>query len=184
VNRGALRIILGAGPVRARGWIATQYPEVDITDWQSLSRYFSAGRVGAILAEHVLEHLDHRSAVQAAKNCYRLLTFGGHIRVAVPDGFHPDIAYIEAVRPGGTGAGSDDHKVLYTYRSLSALFVDAGFTVQLLEWFDHSGQFNNISWNCDDGFIQRSLRFDPRNKNSSPAYTSLILDAIKESRRD
>lgn len=36
----------------------------------------------------------------------RVLKPGGYVRVAVPDGFHPDPAYIEMGRPGGYGTGS------------------------------------------------------------------------------
>jgi len=43
------------------------------------------------------------------------------LRVAVPDGFHPNPGYIERVKPGGTGPGAGDHKILYTYRTLSAI---------------------------------------------------------------
>ena len=69
----------------------------------------------AILAEHVWEHLDCFAAIVAAQNCFKYLKPGGYIRVAVPDGWHPDKDYIDYVKPGGWGAGSDDHHVLYTY---------------------------------------------------------------------
>ena len=40
---------------------------------------------------------------------------GGNFRIAVPDGFHTDPSYIENVKPGGTGEGSEDHKNLFNY---------------------------------------------------------------------
>ena len=59
--------------------------------------------------------------MQVNANCYEFLRPGGRLRIAVPDGFHPEPGYIEYVRPGGTGIGADDHKVLYNYQSLRKL---------------------------------------------------------------
>lgn len=97
----------------------------------------------------------------------------------MPDGYHPDPHYIEYVRPGGTGAGSDDHKVPYTYDSLRQLLEQAGFRVKLLEWFDENGRFHFEKWDAAMGFIERSTRFDERNTENPTAYTSLIVDAFK-----
>ena len=52
--------------------------------------YFNEGSIDAILAEHVWEHLAEEEGLAAAKCCYRYLRPGGYLRVAVPDGFHPD----------------------------------------------------------------------------------------------
>jgi predicted SAM-dependent methyltransferase len=101
------------------------------------------------------------------------------MRVAVPDGFHPDLQYIEDVRPGGTGFGADDHKVLYDHSTLSQLFEKAGFEVQLLEYFDRRGAFRRADWLENEGRINRSSRFDPRNQDGTLRYTSIILDARK-----
>ena len=87
--------------------------------------------------------------------------------------------YIEAVKPGGTGDGSDDHKVLFNYKSLSYLLSKAGFQVKLLEWFDENGVFHFENWIETDGLIRRSTRFDERNIKNPTQYTSLIIDAIK-----
>jgi len=106
---------------------------------------------------------------------------GGYLRVAVPDGFHPDPEYVEWVRPGGTGPGSDDHKVLYTYATFRDLFEKIGFDVVLHEYFDESGQFHFTDWAPSDGMIERSKRYDSRNANGRLAYTSIILDAVKPS---
>ena len=113
--------------------------------------------------------------------CWRYLKPGGYLRLAVPDGFHRDPAYIEYVRPGGTGAGADDHQVLYTYRSLGALLEKAEFEVTCLEHFDEDGAFHCQNWDVDDGLIHRSIRHDARNQDGQPNYTSLIVDAYKGS---
>jgi predicted SAM-dependent methyltransferase len=131
------------------------------------------------LAEHVWEHLGSRQAIIANANCFEFLRPGGRLRIAVPDGFHPDPAYIEYVRPGGTGAGADDHKVLYNYKLISEELKNVGFEFRLLEYWDENGQFHFQEWSSEDGHISRSKRYDPRNQDGSLTYTSLIVDAIK-----
>lgn len=79
-------------------------------DW---AYHFKSNPVDAILAEHVWEHLDCFGAIMAAQNCFKYLKPGGYMRVAVPDGWHPDKDYIDCVKPGGWEAGSKDHHVLY-----------------------------------------------------------------------
>jgi len=145
-------------------------------------RYWKPNSIKAFVAEHVWEHLTESEAIQANANCYEFLRAGGRLRIAVPDGFHPEPGYIEYVRPGGTGLGSDDHKVLYNYQSLKKLLEQAGFIVQLLEYWDEHGHFYFKEWSSKDGHIRRSKRYDPRNQNRSLAYTSLIADAIKPAR--
>ena len=99
--------------------------------------------------------------------------------VAVPDVFHPDSAYIEAVRPGGTGVGAEDHKVLYNYKTLTELLKNTGFEVELLEYWDENGKFHFKDWSSEYGHVQRSKRYDKRNQDGTLTYTSLIVDAIK-----
>lgn len=175
-----IRVILGAGTTKWPGWINTDVDVLDMTnaeDWESL---FSSVRPDALLAEHVWEHLHPSEAQQAAKHCYRNLTTDGYVRVAVPDGLHPDETYLQYVRPGGTGPGADDHKILYTFESLSQLFQEAGFHVDMLEHFDDDGIFHFREWDPEQGMIIRSCRFDKRNTGGKLHYTSLVLDAVKK----
>lgn len=178
-RRKDLKIIIGSSGTAAPGWISTDYPFVDITDLRGLRRLFRPGEVSALLAEHVWEHLTSEDARNAARNVFTLLKPGGHIRVAVPDGNHPDTQYIDYVRPGGHGAGADDHKVLYTLDSISEVFSSVGFQVRPLEWFDTLGVFHAIDWDPNDGYVSRSTRFDDRNRENPTTYTSLIIDAVK-----
>jgi len=178
-KRDGIKIIIGAGSTIFPRWIATDYPVVDVTNDVSMGTFFQPNMITAMLSEHVWEHLDEKLALKAAENCFKYLKAGGYIRLAVPDGYHIDAEYIEEVKPGGTGAGSDDHKVLYNCDSLVALFKKVGFQVKLLEWFDNEGNFHAEDWSEDDGLIMRSTRFDARNKSNPTAYTSLIIDAVK-----
>jgi predicted SAM-dependent methyltransferase len=174
------RLVVGAAGISESGWIPTELDLLDLLKPEQWAAYMPADHLDAILAEHVWEHLAPADATIAARTCYRFLRPSGYLRVAVPDGLHPDRDYIDWVKPGGNGPGSDDHKVLYNYRSLKKLFEEqAGFNVKLLEYFDEQGQFHCEDWDPADGKIVRSQRFDERNAGGSLKYTSLILDAVK-----
>jgi predicted SAM-dependent methyltransferase len=174
------RIVIGSGGKRFEGWVPTERKELDLLiegDWE---HYFEDGSLDAILAEHVWEHLTSEESLVAARNCFRFLKPGGYLRVAVPDGNHPNPIYIANVKPGGSGSGAEDHKFLYTYSTLSTVFESAGLKVNLLEYFDEDGRFHFAEWSPSDGFIERSRRFDPRNRDIPLSYTSVILDAVKK----
>ncbi len=175
----AARIVVGSSGVFPPGWIPTEIEFLNLLQRQDWQRFFSPGRLDAILAEHVWEHLTPADGAFAAKTCFDYLRPGGRLRLAVPDGFNPSPEYREWVRPGGSGAGADDHKVLYTHESITALLTGAGFKVELLEYYDAVGNFHFIDWNPADGMIHRSRRFDERNRDGRLGYTSLIVDASK-----
>jgi predicted SAM-dependent methyltransferase len=174
-----VRVIVGACEDRYDGWITTNKAQLDILREADWAYHFESDPLDAILAEHVWEHLDCSAAIVAAQNCFKHLKPGGYIRVAVPDGSHPDNDYIDYVKPGGWGTGSDDHHVLYTYRTLKTVFESVGFQINLLEYFDERGTFHYQEWTPSDGMIMRSARFDSRNLTGELAYTSIILDARK-----
>ena len=173
------KIVVGAGGTQFRGWISTEQDVLNLVMESDWATYFEKDSVDAVLAEHVWEHLTPDESRTAATQCFKFLKPGGYLRVAVPDGYHPDASYIDAVRPGGHGPGADDHKVLYTYESFRSVFIDVGFDVALLEYFDERAEFHYNEWNCTDGFIERSKRFDLRNADGALTYTSIILDARK-----
>lgn len=175
----ALRIVVGSSGITPQDWIQTDIEYLNLlrpADWE---RFFCRNTLEAILGEHVWEHLSIEDGARAVAACYAYLRPGGYLRLAVPDGFNPDPAYREWVRPGGTGPGADDHKVLYTHESLARLLAEAGFQAELLEYFDATGKFHFTDWNPADGMIHRSRRFDERNRDGRLGYTSLIIDAHK-----
>lgn len=174
-----LKLVIGAGGIYEPGWIPTEIGQLNLLqpeDWRAVLKRNS---IDAILAEHVWEHLTEADGLRAARQCHEYLRPGGYLRVAVPDGFHPSPEYIDYVRPGGHGAGADDHHVLYDFRTFSRLFENAGFRVELLEYFDEEGKFHFVDWDPNQGKIHRSRRFDERNEGGTLNYTSLILDAHK-----
>ncbi len=160
-------------------WYPTDIYTLNLTrerDWQKLLLFL---RLDNIMAEHVWEHLTDADTEIANRYCFKYLKRGGVLRIAVPDGFHPDRSYIEYVRPGGNGLGADDHKILYNYKIMKERLEKAGFHVQLLEYWDENGKFHYVDWTDQNGRISRSRRYDKRNEDGQLRYTSLIVDAIK-----
>jgi predicted SAM-dependent methyltransferase len=175
----SVKVVVGADEVFDLGWIPTDKESLNLLSPDGWDQRFLVNSIDAILAEHVWEHLTFDEGVIAAITCFKYLKPGGHVRVAVPDGLHPDQSYLELVKPGGTGSGAWDHKVLYTYKALRELFERTGFDVELLEYFDEAGKFFFNPWERVDGMIHRSIRYDERNHDGNPHYTSIILDARK-----
>ena len=175
-----LRLVIGASGVYDAGWVPSDVPYLDLLNPGHWAAYFSEGSIDAILAEHVWEHLTFEEGLVAAQRCYKYLRPGGYLRVAVPDGYHPDAAYIAHVRPAGCGPGADDHKILYNHVTFGRLFEEAGFRITLLEYFDAQGSFRREEWRHEEGKIIRSSKFDPRNRDGALNYTSIVLDAHKD----
>lgn len=175
-----LKIIVGANQTFQKGWISTNQSYLDLLCKQDWEHLFGDKKITNIVAEHVWEHLTFEQGLLAAKNCYERLKDGGRLRIAVPDGNHPNPYYIKWVKPGGYGDAADDHKELYTYSKLEKLLKEAGFSqIKKLEYFDEIGNFHYVDWKNEDGYIKRSRENDPRNWNNKEVYTSLIIDAIK-----
>jgi predicted SAM-dependent methyltransferase len=179
-----IRVVVGAGKyVNNPGWIHTQADELSLLRPEDWEARFEEGSITAILAEHVWEHLTYEEGVQAARLCHRFLLPGGWIRCAVPDGFFPGPDYQDALRVGGPGSASHpaaSHKMVYNYRTLTQMFEEAGFLVELLEYYDENGKFHYEDWDPQDGFIYRSRRFDYRNQEGELKSVSLIVDAVKK----
>ena len=163
--REATRIGAGSGLSAYPGWFSSKVDTLDLLRREDFIRLWSPGTREAFLAEHVFAHLTFEQAQRAAAHCFEFLRPGGRLRVAVPDGCHPDPQYREHVRPGGTGPGADDHKILPTWRTLEAQLVGAWFKVALLKFWDEAGHFRVGEWSPDDGPIRRSRRIDPRNQD-------------------
>ena len=175
----APKVVIGAGHTKYPGWISTDIDTLDLLDPGDWDKQFTRGTIAALLAEHVWEHIDPELGKQALRHCFDYLRPGGYIRIAVPDGFHPDPAYIRYVEPGGTGPGADDHKILYNHEIMDEVLRGIGFDVSKLEYFDRDGTFHAAMWKSGDGVVKRSACNDSRNIGANYAYTSLIVDGIK-----
>ncbi len=178
-SKGDLNIIIGAHNTDYNNWLPTNIESLNLLQIASFKEVFGEKKVNRFLAEHVFEHISYDDALLALKNCYQYLKKGGLVRIAVPDGFHPNPEYINMVKPGGFGEGAHDHKLLYDYKKLSAAFEEAGFTTKLLEYYDENGKFHFSEWDSKDGHVIRSKRYDKR-FNEPLGYSSLIIDGIKD----
>ncbi|RZK80349.1 MAG: hypothetical protein EOO92_07795 [Pedobacter sp.] len=178
-SNGPLNIIIGAHNTDYENWLPTNIDSLNLLEKQSFEELFAGKKASRFLAEHVFEHISYENALIALKNCYQYLEKGGSVRIAVPDGFHPNPEYINMVKPGGFGEGADDHKLLYDYKKLSKVFEAAGFRVSLLEYYDEESTFHFNDWDSKDGHVIRSKRYDKR-FNEPLGYSSLIIDGIKD----
>jgi predicted SAM-dependent methyltransferase len=184
VTEKEIKIVIGAGEyINNPGWVHTQEEELNLLDEPTWSKKFGRSSITAILAEHVWEHLTYDEGLAAAELCKKFLKPSGYIRCAVPDGYFPDEEYQNIVKIGGPGPKDHpaaSHKIVHTYHTLTKLFEEAGYKVNLLEYCDEGGNFHFNDWNPEDGVIFRSKKFDPRNQDRL-RFPSLILDAIKPS---
>jgi predicted SAM-dependent methyltransferase len=178
-----INLNVGASITRFKGWFPTDIEinsyYLDVTSETDFESMLGKQKVSKILAEHVFEHLTTAQILQALPLFYKYSTSDVNIRIAVPDGFHTDKNYIEMVRIGGTGEGADDHKQLFTYQTLGALFEKAGFKAFPVEYWDEHGQFHQGYQDDENGYIKRSMLHDSRNQAGKPIYTSLIMDFRK-----
>lgn len=172
-----IKIVVGSGDTLYMGWFPTDIKTLDVTNKSDFNRYFSRRKIDFVLAEHVLEHLDLTSIKTMGENIRQYANPGLNIRIAVPDGFHKDPAYIEHVRPGGSGPAADDHKHLFTYKSLTEIFETIGYRYKLVEYWDEAGCFHSTYSNgSEKGHIKRCLLNHRKNVDGKPNYTSLIID--------
>jgi predicted SAM-dependent methyltransferase len=176
ISSAPLNVLIGGGQTSYEGWIFTDRDFLDITEPQDWSNLFEPNSIDRLLCEHVLEHLTEEECSMALAECYRYLKPGGLMRVAVPDGYRRDSAYVAEASPPNAG-----HKVFFNVDTLPPLLVSLGFRVTPLEYFDESEQFHAGSWDESEGLVTRSARFDHQKdfQRGDLYYTSLIVDARK-----
>lgn len=172
-----VKVVIGAASTEYEGWISTDYPVLDALNLIHWNYLFERSSIDRILAEHVIEHWTGDELRVFLRVIRPYMSEGGFIRLAVPDGFHPDQSYIDWVKPGGSGRGADEHKILYNHTYITQILSEEGYDYNLLEYFDEAGQFHHSPWKISDGFVERSANHDSRNKLSPLSYTSLIVDA-------
>lgn len=170
-------LVIGAGGTRHEGWLITDLPTLDALKSADWRRVVPPRSIDRILAEQVIEHWTEDQFSLFLRVIRTFLSGQGFVRIAVPDGFHPNPSYIENVSPGGVGAGADDPKVFYDYVTIGDILSEEQYNHELLEYFDEAGRFHRSSWDISDGFVQRSAHHDRRNRQRPLSYTSPIVDA-------
>lgn len=170
-----MKLIIGAHRTQYEGWTSTDKDTLNISDARHWHVFVQQhGAPTHILSEHVWEHLTMHESELAAALIHSHVTNNGRVRIAVPDALHPSPDYLDGIWPPRFG-----HLAMYDYRSLAGVFLNVGFRVELLEWWDEKRRFHRKPWSVDDGMINRSFQFDARNKDCKPNFTSLIIDAHK-----
>ncbi len=176
-----LKIIVGAAETYRPGWYSTNEQWLDIREPIDWKRVFQGKRIVThVVAEHVFGHLTRQESLVALGQIAAHLVDGGRIRIASPDGYHPDEDYQRHVDIGGIGADASDHKQFLNVDSLSNMLSASGFRPFHIEGYDANGNLIENSWSPDDGFVRRSRanRFD-NIWGFTDAGTSLIVDGIK-----
>jgi predicted SAM-dependent methyltransferase len=171
-----LNLMIGGGQTAYDGWIFTDRDFLDVTQPDQWAALFTADTIDRILSEHMLEHLSESQAETTLRECHRYLKPGGLLRLAVPDGYRRDAAYVAEAAPP-----NDGHQVFYNIDTLTSLLSSLGFTVTPLEYFDANERFHARPWDENEGMIMRSVRFDTQKdfQRGDLFYTSLIVDARK-----
>lgn len=164
-----IKININAGRRHLNGWLNTSSKKLDISKEESwLANNIQKKSLHRILAEHVVNNLDENNIDAVLKNFRQFLAADGVLRIAVPDGYHPNRDYINKIHK--------HNKIIYNYKDLTDLLSKYGFVADLLEYFDENGEFHFKDWSKEDGPIKRSSRYDKRNKKEKLSYTSLIID--------
>src|SRR6185295_20133762 len=123
--------MIGGGQTAYDGWIFTDRDFLDVTQPDQWAALFTPDTIDRILSEHMLEHLSESQAETTLRECHRYLKPGGLLRLAVPDGYRRDAAYVAEAAPP-----NDGHQVFYNIDTLTSLLSSLGFTVTPLEYFD------------------------------------------------
>ena len=180
-----IKIIVGAAMTTQKGWISTNEQWLDITnpeDWRNV--FHGKALLTHVLAEHVFEHLTEADMFLALRLINQHMKIGGRIRIAVPDGYHPDPSYIRHVGIKGIGADAADHKQLINCDTLVKALEVSGFSSKLLEGYQLNGNLVLAPIDINSGIVVRSrgnqLSMAGRFGWKFPdANTSLIVDGIK-----
>lgn len=179
VGGGEIKVIVGSGPQRMTGWLATDIDQLNIVERSSWNRLFNPGSIDRILAEHVLEHLTLRELYSALGHAHTYLKPGGQFRFAVPDAFHPSRYYYNLVKPGGWETPYE-HMLFLDHEILSRIAQDVGFEIQLLEYFDEYGVFHSVDYSSEDGAIIRCAKNNIGLDINDPEILNRFYESIPE----
>lgn len=152
-RRNGLKVHLGCGNTAMPGWINVDcYPPAPQSDCEILifdlrqRLPFANDSAVAIYSEHFIEHIPFEIVRRTLlPECFRILVPGGHIRVGVPDGewwikeyqirnnvnehynIKPSSDRLTWMMDINSVARDSSHYYLYDYKTLEAIFSEAGF---------------------------------------------------------
>lgn len=81
------KLQIGAGGMNYRGWLNTDIEPSDVEVYLDATKPFPLpdGSIQYIFGEHVIEHLSYEDGLAMLRECYRVLSAGGKIRLATPN---------------------------------------------------------------------------------------------------
>ncbi len=145
------KIHLGCGSVHKDGWVNIDLdsPVADIQRDLTEPLPFESGTVKYIYTEHFIEHITRQQAVNFLRECRRVMTPDGTIRVSTPD-----LRFLVQCYQNGNitewgqlwgpdspcnlmneGMRSWGHTYVYDFPEISRIFVEAGFaSPQRVAW--------------------------------------------------
>ena len=179
-----MKIVIGAGPSKpAEGWTNTDVRDtwgseiLNAVDQESWDKFLNGRKLDRILMEHVAEHWTPEQFKGFLCAAHAALVNKGVIRIAVPDGYHPEEYYKKIITPPNHG-----HKVVFTIESLVSILESENYKVSLLQYFDAQGNFheNEAIYDEEYGQIIRRKGFGWKNKENPLYITSIIVDAEKQ----
>ena len=170
-----IKIIIGAGNTKYKGWISTDINELDITKHKDFDFLFKNKKIDNILMEHVVEHLEYEAFISFLYTVKKYLKKGGVIRIAVPDSNHPSLYVKKLTVINGIEPGANDHKYFYSIKDFEDIAEKTGFTLKKLEYFDFNGFFHISQYDFKNGYISRcSKNYKGRFTDDKDEYQKMI----------
>lgn len=142
---------------------------------------FEEGKFSHIYSEHFFEHLFLDESIELLKECYRVLSPRGFVRIVVPDADLREVP--EKVGFPGDHydfTDSEKHKTRWSLYSLKPALEVSGFKVVPIKNYDRTGKLYDKLENLPLG--EHSLCIDQEmasEKRYIKRLNSLIVDGIK-----
>ena len=154
-EKNQIKLHLGSGDISMEGWInvdlnaANADLHLDLRD----NLPFQDSSVAFIFSEHFIEHISREEGLQFLKECYRVLTKDGTLRLSTPSLKYLATSYLtrnldewgelwHQTTPCismNEGMRSWGHKFLYDEEELVHLLSEAGFTdIRFVKWRESS----------------------------------------------
>jgi predicted SAM-dependent methyltransferase len=146
-----MKLHIGSGKVRLNGWLNVDLaaPEADLHLDIRETLPFADETITHIFTEHLIEHVNREEAVRFLRECHRVLSKNGFLRISTPDLKHLVVSYIsreigewgELWEPKSPcsllneGIRNWGHQFLYDAEELVKTLSEAGFySVSFVNW--------------------------------------------------
>jgi hypothetical protein len=168
-----MKLNLGSGDQHLEGWTGVDIFKADVQfNLRKFPWPWETGSASEILASHILEHFDRLDGRQFLYQCYRILTPGGAIHLAVPD--MDKFIDCQLTR---------DFSPLKGYEWTDLNHLCGGDDRELFDTNKHKYMycFASLAWTLESiGFTEVKRRMKPASfDNARHGHLSLYVDAVK-----